>query len=160
MFFSLEKKLESCLTYLVSLWVNLQAACVCKSWRQLRDDVRRICFLYHLHLIINVVNIKCGSFYFGRLWNQNCYAIISHWSNYNILDEDYQAVWRFDENLYRLQFYSWCFKVQTAVSSSSVTLGVCHSDLDKSCSVSVVCYYVEMCLQSDKALDMLQDNWI
>ena len=36
------------------------------SCRQMGDDVSGICFLYHLHLIIKVVVIKCGSFYFGR----------------------------------------------------------------------------------------------
>lgn len=70
-FFRLETELENCLTYLASLWMSPQTASVGKSWRRMGDDVRGICFLYHLHLIINIVVIKYGSSYFGRLWNQN-----------------------------------------------------------------------------------------
>lgn len=70
-FFRLETELENCLTYPASLWMSLQTAGVGRSWRPMADDVRGICFLYHLHLIINVVVRTHGSFYFDRRWNQN-----------------------------------------------------------------------------------------
>lgn len=40
--------------------------------------------------------------WFILLWwvlKSKCCAIISQWSNYNVLDENYQAVSRLDENL-------------------------------------------------------------
>lgn len=35
---------------------------------------------------------------FWQALKSKCYAIISQWSNYNVLDENYQAVLRLDEN--------------------------------------------------------------
>lgn len=120
-YFSLESELENCLTYLASLWMRLpQTASVCKSRTQMGDDVRGICFLYHLHLIINVVVTKCGSFSFGRLWNQNATPLKAS----GVITVYWMKTIRQCRDLMKISVQIAVFLMfQTVVPPSSLTLG-------------------------------------
>lgn len=116
----------------------------------------------HLFPVPSAPYYKCSRhktrfIFFWWALKSNCCSIISQWGNHSVLDENCSAVSRLDENLCRWRSFSWCFK--RLVPQTLQHLGVCHSDLDKSASFSVVCYCVKMCLQSDKAVAMLHSSY-
>lgn len=113
---------------ITTVWLkesSVTAACVFLDWRQNWKTARLFLLPFewvyrppvsaklkangrwcqrHLFLLPSASYYKCSQhkMWFILLWwvlKSKCYAIISQWSNYNVLDENYQAMSRLDENL-------------------------------------------------------------